>query len=152
MGDIKSKEARSENMRAIKSRDTKPEMVIRKCLFARGYRYRISPKNIPGHPDIYLAKFNAAIFIHGCFWHRHQNCKYAYSPKSKVEFWEAKFATNIARDRIVSDQLSQDGIRQLIIWECAIKTFQRKRNPNNRLIDLVEEFLHSEIPYMELRS
>lgn len=151
MGDIKSKEARSNNMRAIKNRDTKPEMVIRKCLFARGYRYRIAPNKIPGHPDIYLAKYNTAIFIHGCFWHRHKNCKFAYNPKSRMDFWNAKFTSNLNRDAAVANQLNSRGIRQLIVWECAIRAYQKKKNPDDTLINSIEEFLHSDIQYMELQ-
>lgn len=82
MTDIKSPEERSRNMAAIRSKDTKPEVYLRKLLFAQGYRYRKNYKKIPGHPDIYLPKYRTAIFVHGCFWHRHQGCKYAYMPKA----------------------------------------------------------------------
>ena len=82
--DIKSPEERSKNMSAIRSRDTKPEVYFRKLLFAQGYRYRLNAKTVPGHPDIYLKKYNTAIFVHGCFWHRHPGCKYTYMPKSRV--------------------------------------------------------------------
>ena len=91
MADIVSPERRSKNMSAIRSKDTKPEIYLRKLLFAEGYRYRIAEKSIPGHPDMFLRKYNTAIFVHGCFWHRHQGCKYAYMPKSRVEFWQKKF-------------------------------------------------------------
>lgn len=86
--DIKSQEERSKNMEAIRSKNTKPEVYFRKLLFAKGYRYSLNSKNVPGHPDIYLRKYNTAIFIHGCFWHRHEGCRYSYMPKSRVEFWE----------------------------------------------------------------
>ena len=88
MTDIKSPEERSRNMAAIRSKDTKPEVYLRKLLFAQGYRYRKNYKKIPGHPDIYLPKYRTAIFVHGCFWHRHQGCKYAYMPYSNIEFWK----------------------------------------------------------------
>lgn len=101
MTDIVSAEERSRNMAAIRNRDTKPEVYLRKLLFVRGYRYRIAAKSVPGHPDIFLRKYNTAIFVHGCFWHRHQGCKYAYTPKSRVEFWQKKFDDNVRRDRIV---------------------------------------------------
>ena len=104
MADIVSPEQRSQNMAAIRSRDTKPEVYFRKLLFAKGYRYRIAAKNIPGHPDIFLRKYNTAIFIHGCFWHRHHGCKYAYTPKSREDFWQNKFEANIKRDYIVKTQ------------------------------------------------
>lgn len=89
--DIVTSEQRSKNMSAIHSKNTRPEIYFRKLLFAEGYRYSLNAKNIPGHPDIYLRKYNTAIFINGCFWHRHEGCKYAYLPKSRVEFWQKKF-------------------------------------------------------------
>ena len=91
MADIVSPEKRSQNMSAIRSKNTKPEVYLRKLLFAQGYRYRIADKSVPGHPDIFLRKYNTAIFVNGCFWHRHPGCKYAYTPKSRVEFWQKKF-------------------------------------------------------------
>ena len=91
MADIKSPEERSRNMRAIRSKDTKPEVYLRKLLFAQGLRYRKNVSQIPGHPDMYLAKYRTGIFVHGRFWHRHEGCKYAYMPKSRTEFWQKKF-------------------------------------------------------------
>ena len=126
MADIKSPEARSQNMSAIKSKNTKPEIYIRKKLFARGFRYRIAPASIPGHPDIYLGKYRLAIYINGCFWHRHEGCKYAYMPKTKVDFWRDKFKSNVDRDQKVRVQLENKGIRCLIIWECAIRQSRKK--------------------------
>lgn len=120
MADILSPEERSRNMAAIRSRDTKPEVYLRKLLFARGYRYRIADKNIPGHPDIFLRKYNTAIFVHGCFWHRHPGCKYAYTPKSRIEFWQKKFDDNVRRDAVVAEELQKQGIKQLIVWECVV--------------------------------
>ena len=101
MADIKSPEERSRNMRAIRSKDTKPEIYLRKLLFAQGLRYRKNVQKLPGSPDMYLAKYRTAIFVHGCFWHRHQGCKYAYMPKSRTEFWVEKFDINVSRDRLV---------------------------------------------------
>lgn len=120
MADIKSPEERSRNMRAIRSKDTKPEIYLRKLLFAQGLRYRKNVQKLPGSPDMYLAKYRTAIFVHGCFWHRHQGCKYAYMPKSRTEFWVEKFDVNVSRDRLVHEQLSRMGIRYLIVWECTI--------------------------------
>lgn len=85
MADIVSPEKRSQNMSAIRSKNTKPEVYLRKLLFAQGYRYRIADKSVPGHPDIFLRKYNTAIFVNGCFWHRHPGCKYAYTPKRMVK-------------------------------------------------------------------
>ena len=120
MADTLTPEERSRNMAAIRSRDTKPEVYLRKLLFAKGYRYRIADKNIPGHPDIFLRKYNTAIFVHGCFWHRHPGCKYAYTPKSRVEFWQKKFDDNVRRDAVVAEELQKQGIKQLVVWECTI--------------------------------
>lgn len=102
-------------MAAIRSKNTKPEVYLRKLLFAKGYRYRVADKNILGHPDIFLRKYNTAIFIHGCFWHRHQGCKYAYAPKSRVEFWQKKFDDNVRRDAVVRAELQERGVKCLIV-------------------------------------
>ena len=120
MADIKSPEERSKNMSKIRSKGTAPEEYVRKKLFSRGYRYRKNVKTVPGHPDAWLPKYNTALFVHGCFWHRHQGCKYAYMPKSRTEFWVEKFDVNVSRDRLVHEQLSRMGIRYLIVWECTI--------------------------------
>ena len=116
--DIKSKEARSQNMSAIRSKNTTPEIYLRKLLFAEGYRYRIAEKSIPGHPDMFLRKYNTAIFMHGCFWHRHSGCKYAYTPKSRVEFWQKKFEANVSRDKQNEQELKKLGWNVIVIWEC----------------------------------
>lgn len=150
MADIKSPEERSKNMAAIRSKNTKPEMFLRKQLFARGYRYRVTPSNVPGHPDIYMPRFHLAIFVNGCFWHRHKNCKYSYMPKSKIEFWKDKFEKNEKRDAKVSFILREKGIRQLIVWECAIKPATKHRNVAIELLSDIEEFIHSEDNYMEI--
>ena len=121
MADIVSPEQRSKNMAAIRSKNTKPEVYLRKLLFAQGYRYRIAEKSVPGHPDIFLRKYNTAIFIHGCFWHRHPNCKYAYTPKSRIEFWQKKFNDNKKRDTLIQIELQNSRVRYLVIWECTIR-------------------------------
>lgn len=119
--DILTPAERSKNMAAIRGKDTKPELYIRKLLFSKGYRYRIGSSAVEGHPDIYLSKYKTAVFIHGCFWHRHIGCKYAYMPKSRIEFWTKKFKANIQRDKTVRLLLEQSRIKNLIIWECTIK-------------------------------
>ena len=112
---------RSRNMSAIKSKNTKPEIKVRKVLHSMGYRFRLHSKNLPGSPDIVLPKYKTVIFVHGCFWHRHQNCKYASTPKTRQEFWNKKFNENINRDKINQENLSSKGWKIIIIWECEIK-------------------------------
>ena len=98
MADVKTPEQRSRNMAAIRGKDTKPEMIVRKYLFSRGLRFRVQVKKLPGTPDIVLPKYRTAIFVNGCFWHRHEGCKYFRLPKSNVEFWKEKIERNIERD------------------------------------------------------
>ncbi len=141
--DIKSKEARSLNMSKIRNKDTKPEVYLRKLLFSKGYRYRIAEKSVPGHPDIFLRKYNTAIFVHGCFWHRHEGCKYAYVPKSRVEFWQKKFDDNIRRDAVVRQELEKRGIKCLIIWECTLKQMTKDNEYTKTIVRQIEEFLIS---------
>lgn len=122
MADRLSSQRRSWNMSRIKSRDTTPELAVRKVLYGMGYRYRLHSAAVPGKPDIVLKRFRAAIFVHGCFWHRHPGCKFAYSPKSRVEFWTKKFDANVRRDETVRKQLSDLGWKSLTIWECETKS------------------------------
>ena len=109
---------------SIRSKNTKPEVYLRKLLFAEGFRYRIAESSVPGHPDIFLRKYNTAVFVNGCFWHRHQGCKYAYTPKSRIDFWQKKFDTNVRRDSMIKRDLQNQKIKQLIVWECTIKRMQ----------------------------
>jgi len=141
MADTKTAEERSKNMAAIRSKDTRPEVYFRKLLFSKGFRYRKNVKNVPGHPDLWLAKYNTAIFVNGCFWHRHSGCKYAYHPKSNVEYWEKKFAANIRRDRIVMDELSDNNIRQAVIWECTVKKMIKDPAYGNEIIERLIRFI-----------
>jgi len=120
--DIISKEKRSWNMSRIRSKDTKPEKIVRSMLHRMGYRFRLHVNDLPGKPDIVLPKYKMVIFVHGCFWHRHPKCKYAYSPKSKIDFWEKKFADNIARFKIVKKELVHLKWKVVVIWECEIKS------------------------------
>lgn len=144
MADIISPERRSKNMSAIQSKDTKPEIYLRKLLFAEGYRYRIAEKSIPGHPDMFLRKYNTAIFVHGCFWHRHQGCKYAYTPKSNVEFWQTKFDNNVKRDAVVGIELQERKIKCLIVWECTIKQMIKDSIVEKAILLQIESFIKNE--------
>lgn len=121
-----SKEHRSWNMSRIRASDTKPEQVVRSQLHRLGFRFRKSTgRNLTGKPDIVLPKHMIAIFVHGCFWHRHSRCSLAYTPKSRVEFWQTKFNANMKRDRIVRRKLIHQGWRILVIWQCEIKDLER---------------------------
>ena len=143
MADILSPEQRSRHMAAIRSGNTKPEVYLRKLLFARGYRYRLAAKDVPGRPDIYLRKYNTAVFVHGCFWHRHQGCRYSYMPKSRVEFWQKKFDDNVRRDSYVRDELRRRNIRCLIVWECTIRRMKRDETVEKAVVSRIEQFLHN---------
>lgn len=147
--DIVTPEQRSRNMAAIRSQNTKPEVYFRKLLFAQGYRYSLNSKNIPGHPDMYLRKYNTAIFVHGCFWHRHEGCKYAYMPKSKIEFWENKFEMNKKRDIVVRRSLLEKGIRYIVIWECTIRKMKKDNEFCKNILIQVNKFLKSEETLIE---
>ncbi len=121
--DVFSKEKRAEIMRRVKGANTKPEMIVRKALFAIGHRYRLNVKDLPGKPDIVLKKHRTVIFIHGCFWHGH-NCKRgARIPKTNREYWEQKIARNKARDAKNQKALKDLGWRVITVWECTLKDF-----------------------------
>lgn len=108
-------------MSRIRSKDTRPEMLVRRYLFAHGYRYKLHDSRLPGKPDLVLPKYRTVIFIHGCFWHAHQNCRYAVTPKSNTEYWSAKISGNSARDAAAADKLNSLGWRVIVIWECQLK-------------------------------
>ena len=150
MADIKSPEERSRNMAKIRSRDTKPEDYVRKLLFGQGYRYRKNVSGIPGHPDAWLPKYNTALFVHGCFWHRHTGCRYAYTPKSRVDFWTDKFRKNTARDAAVREQLAAGRIRVLVIWECTVNRMMRSEEERQKTLDNIARFLDSNEETCEL--
>ena len=105
-------------MSRIRGKDTRPEIIVRSLLHRLGYRFRLDRKDIPGKPDMVLPKYKTAIYVHGCYWHRHSGCRLAYTPKSNLEFWSKKFLGNIKRDTEVSMALKAAGWKQLVIWEC----------------------------------
>lgn len=113
-----SKELRSWNMSRIRARDTGPEKIVRSLLHRLGYRFRLHHKALPGSPDIVLPKHSTAIFVHGCFWHRHSRCKYAYVPKSRITFWNKKFKQNVDRDKRVRAMYRRLDWSVEIVWEC----------------------------------
>lgn len=116
-----SKEQRHRNMAAIHSKDTKPEILVRKFLFSRGFRYRLNYPLLPGKPDIVLRKYKTCIFINGCFWHGHDGCKYFVIPKTRTDFWQAKIERNKERDSEIQQLLVSMGWHCITIWECQLK-------------------------------
>ena len=129
----KVSELRSRNMSAIKSKNTKPEIKVRKVLHSMGYRFRLHSKDLPGSPDIVLPKHKTVIFVHGCFWHRHENCKYASTPKIRQEFWNKKFTENIKRDSDIQEKIKNLDWRSVVIWECETKNIENLRD---KIIDV----------------
>lgn len=130
-----SKEHRSWNMSRIRGKDTKPELAVRSLLHRMGYRFGLHRKDLPGKPDIVLPKYKTIIFVHGCFWHRHPGCLYAYSPKSKTWFWEKKFARTVERDVEVVQSLQKQGWRVVVVWECELRDPQRLMAKLSRVRD-----------------
>ncbi|MCQ2606687.1 MAG: very short patch repair endonuclease [Bacteroidales bacterium] len=124
--DTISQEQRSRTMSKIHSKNTKPELLVRRYLYANGFRYRLNVKTLPGSPDIVLAKYHTAIFIHGCFWHSH-SCLQGRLPKSNVEFWTNKLNRNHERDIIVREQLTAFGWKTIVVWECQLKPAVREQ-------------------------
>lgn len=136
--DTLSKEHRSWNMSRIRSKHTKPELFVRSTLHSMGYRFRLHPGNIFGSPDIVLPRHKLVIFVHGCFWHRHKGCRFAYNPKSRIQFWQTKFRNNVERDKKVRRALKREGWKVLIVWECKVHrgSFSaRLRNDISRLLN-----------------
>ena len=121
MSDKLTPEKRSWNMSRIKGKDTKIEVEVRKYLFSKGYRFRKNDKRYPDKPDIVLPKYHVAIFVHGCFWHRHEGCKDATTPKTRTEFWLEKFDKNVKNDQIKQEKLRELGWKVIVIWECELK-------------------------------
>ena len=130
----KVSEQRSRNMSAIKSKNTKPEIAVRKLLHSMGFRFRLHRKDLPGSPDIVLPKYKTVIFVHGCFWHRHENCKYASNPKTRKEFWESKFKANVKRDKEIQEKIKNIGWQSVVIWECETKNIDDLKE---KLIDFI---------------
>lgn len=118
--DTLTPEKRSWNMSRIRSKDTTPERVVRSFLYRNGFRFRLHVKGLPGMPDIVLPKYKTVIEVHGCYWHRHEGCKYTYMPKTKVDFWHKKFTENVARDQRTEQELRELGWKVIVVWECML--------------------------------
>lgn len=135
MVDVVTPEVRSKMMASIRGRDTKPEMIVRRYLHGLGFRYRLSPRNMPGKPDLVLPRYKAVVFVHGCFWHGHGGCRYAAVPATRTEFWMTKISANKRRDNASEERLLANGWRVAVVWECALKSNQS--NALQRTADFV---------------
>ncbi len=136
--DVHTRETRSYNMSQIKNKNTKPEEIVRKYLFGRGMRYRKNDKRLPGHPDIVLPKYKTVVFVNGCFWHIHENCRYFKWPENNAEFWKNKLEGNKKRDMENIQRLSESGWKVIVVWECELK----KQNRTERLDKLYFEIVN----------
>lgn len=137
MPDTLTPEQRHRNMAAIHSSSTKPELKLRRALWSLGFRYRINERHMPGKPDIVLPKYRTVVFIHGCFWHGHKDCKYYTVPKTNTEFWTAKVARNQQRDQEVWRQLEAKGWFVIIVWECELKKYRFEDTVNSVAAEIV---------------
>ncbi|WP_226477455.1 very short patch repair endonuclease [Pseudomonas sp. MWU16-30323] len=133
--DVVTPEQRSRNMSKIKGKNTKPEMTVRSMCHELGFRYRLHRKDLPGTPDLVFPKHRLCLFVHGCFWHRHPGCKYAYTPKSRLDFWLPKLAKNVERDMKAKRALEVSGWRVSIIWECQTKNRDTLRAEIQKMIN-----------------
>lgn len=139
MSDILTKEQRHRCMSNVKSKNTKPEIMVRKFLFSNGYRYRVNRKDLPGKPDIVLPKYKTVVFINGCFWHGHPKCKYATIPATNRDFWLAKINGNVERDKLTREKLSQLGWKVIDIWQCQLKPHEKETTLNQLISNLSNE-------------
>lgn len=137
MADVHSPSVRSYNMSRIKGRNTKPEMLVRKFLFSKGFRYRLHVKSLPGKPDIVLPKYKTVIFIHGCFWHGHQGCRYFVVPKTRTQWWIDKINGNIENDEINREKLVIEGWRVIVLWECMLRPKTKATTLTNLIAELI---------------
>ena len=147
--DRMSKEQRSYLMSRIKGKDTKPETYFRKLLYHSGYRYRLHRKDLPGRPDIWLGRYGAAVFVHGCFWHCH-GCGKGNFPKSNLGYWGPKLEANKARDRRNIAALKEKEIRIAIVWECAVDRMRKDEAYRTEALDTIREFLDGDSGYLEI--
>lgn len=142
MTDVHSKETRSFNMSRIKGKNTKPEILVRKFLHYKGLRYRLHVKTMPGKPDIVLNKFKTVVFVHGCFWHGHQGCKFYVVPKTRTDWWLNKINSNITNDNKNIESLLKDGWKVITIWECELKPHNIQEtlvNLHHKIVSFIDE-------------
>ena len=138
---------RSENMARVKNKNTKPEVYLRKLLWHRGFRYRLNYKDLPGSPDIYIPKYKIAIFVNGCFWHMHENCKYASIPKNNHDFWKSKLEGNVQRDKQNYIKLESMGINVIVVWGCEIKQMMKDKMIEKEKMDYLANHIFSTPKY-----
>ena len=143
-----TKEQRSQTMSRVHSKDTKPELIVRKKLWKLGLRYKVCDPRIPGKPDIFFPKYHCAVFVHGCFWHRHSDCKHATTPQNNYEYWQKKFMSNINRDLKVRNELNNNGIRVIVVWECSVNKLV-KGNDSLFVKQLYTEIIQGNSNYKE---
>jgi DNA mismatch endonuclease (patch repair protein) len=136
MADIVDVSTRSRMMSGIRGKDTLPELQVRRFLHGTGLRFLLHARHLPGRPDVVLPKHETVVFVHGCFWHRHHSCKYAYEPASNRRFWRNKFLDNVARDKRVKSQLRRAGWRVLVVWECAAGNKERLARLVTSILDV----------------
>lgn len=146
MPDTHKTEQRHNNMAAIRAKNTKPEIIVRKYLWAHGFRYRLNHHRLPGKPDIVLRKYRTCVFVNGCFWHGHEGCKYFVMPKSRTDFWEAKISRNKERDIKVQQKLAGMGWHCLTIWECQLKPSNKEETLDSLAFTLNKIFLQDHRP------
>ena len=139
MADVLTPEQRHLNMSRNRGKDTKPELLVRQYLHARGLRYRLHSKELPGKPDIVLPRYKTIVFVHGCFWHRHSGCRYTTTPGTRTEFWVNKFARNVENDDRQQAELTAAGWKVLTVWECELKATVREQNLGNLLAKIIGE-------------
>ena len=138
MTDVHTQKTRSFNMSRIKAKDTKPEIIVRKFIHSNGFRYGLHNKKMPGTPDIILRKYKTVIFVHGCFWHKHENCKYQVIPKTRADWWLSKIDGNVKRDMYNEKMLNDQRWKVIKIWECELKPKKREDTLNNLHNQLIE--------------
>ncbi|RNF34032.1 DNA mismatch endonuclease Vsr [Paracoccus methylarcula] len=146
MADIVDQQTRSRMMSGIRGKNTKPELALRRALHAHGFRFRLHSGNVHGRPDLILPKYHAVVFVHGCFWHRHEGCRYTTTPTTRPDFWQAKFEANIVRDRAVRMILLEEEWRVAIVWECAL----RKEEQVEACTECLSIWLRSDQPQIEI--
>ncbi|QII09438.1 putative very short patch repair endonuclease [Candidatus Kuenenia stuttgartiensis] len=139
MADIFTKKKRSQIMASVSRKETKPEILVRKFLFNQGYRYRKNVKTLPGKPDIVLPKYKTVIFVHGCFWHGHKNCKAAKLPETRKEFWANKIKANILRDKRVKKKILSEDYNVITVWQCQLKNKARQQKALTNIVNKLQQ-------------